>query len=263
MLALIAGSGGLPAAVAAAQDTAPVVCALEGFTPEGLEVDLPFRLERLGTLLEQLQDRGVTQVCFCGAVQRPAVDPAAIDAATMPLVPVLMQAIASGDDGALRAVLGIFEARGFTVRGAHELAPGILAPEGVLSATWPDDALCEDEKRGREVLAALAPLDVGQGCVAGAGQIWAVETVGGTDHMLATLPPAVRKTRALLIKAPKTGQDLRVDMPAVGPDTIDAVVAAGLAGLVIMAGQTVLLARDETIRRADEAGLVLWSREPN
>ena len=263
MLALIAGSGGLPATVAAAQQEPPVICALEGFAPEGLAVDYPFRLEQLGTLLADLQAHGVTEVCFCGAIQRPAVDPAAIDAATMSLVPVLMQAIASGDDGALRAVIGIFEDRGFTVRAAHELAPEVLAPEGVLTATWPDDALCEDEKRGRAVLAVLAPLDVGQGCVAGAGQIWAIETTGGTDHMLRTLPPAAAKTRALLIKSPKAGQDLRVDMPTVGPETIDAVADAGLAGLVIVAGQTILLSRAETIRRADEAGLVLWSREPD
>ncbi|WP_300029862.1 UDP-2,3-diacylglucosamine diphosphatase LpxI [uncultured Roseobacter sp.] len=262
MLALIAGSGRLPATVAAAQATPPVVCALTGFAPDGLAVDHPFRLEQLGTLIAELQRQGATEVCFCGAIRRPVVDPSAIDAATMPLVPVLMQAIGAGDDSALRAVLGIFEDKGFTVRAAHELAPEILAPEGVLTLTWPDDALCADEKRGRSVLEALAPLDVGQGCVVGAGQIWAIETSGGTDHMLQTLPEGARKTRALLIKVPKTGQDLRVDMPTVGPDTISAVVDAGLAGLVIVAGQTILLERDETIRRADDAGLVVWSRGP-
>lgn len=260
MLALIAGRGSLPAAVAASQTTAPLVCVLQGFEPDGLATDISFRLEHLGTLLRDLKAREITDICLCGAIERPAIDPSAIDVATMPLVPIMMQAMGSGDDAALRAVIEIFETQGFRIRAAHELAPDILAPEGVLTSTWPDDHTCEDEKRGRAVLDALAPLDVGQGCVVGAGQVWGIETIGGTDHLLSSLPDAVRRTRALLIKRPKYGQDMRADMPTIGPETIDALINAGLAGLVIVAGQTILLNRAETVKRANDAGLILWSR---
>lgn len=259
-LALIAGRGGLPAAVAAAQPQPPLICALKGFEPEGLAPDLRFRLETLGSLLKELGARGVREVCLCGAITRPPVDPAAIDAATLPLVPVMMQALQAGDDAALRAVIGIFEAAGFTLRAAHDLAPGLLVQEGVPSAARPDARMQADADRAAAVLAALAPLDVGQGCVVGAGQVWGIEAVGGTDHLLETLPQGAAQARALLVKAPKLGQDLRADMPAVGPGTIDALVRAGLAGMVVRAGATLMLDRDETLRRADAAGLVVWAR---
>ncbi len=145
---------------------------------------------------------------------------------------------------------------------AHELAPEILAPEGRLSAAPVSDGMQADIARADAVLAALAPLDVGQGCVVGRGQVWGIETAGGTDHMLRSLPEAVRGVGAVLVKAPKRGQDLRADMPVVGPETVAAAVAAGLAGLVIEAGRVILMEPEETIRRADAAGFVLWSRTP-
>ncbi|MFK7869565.1 MAG: LpxI family protein [Roseobacter sp.] len=261
-LALIVGRGNLPAAVVAALDVRPLVCVLNGFDPNGLQPDLHFRLEHLGSLIADLQARGVSQVCFCGAIERPPVDPAAIDAATLPLVPLIMKAMASGDDAALRAVVHVFEQSGFAIRAAHDLAPALLAPEGTLSTRAVTDAMRADMARADAVLAALAPLDVGQGCVVGKGLVWGIETTGGTDHMLATLPDTVGAADALLVKEPKAGQELRVDMPAIGPQTIDALVAAGLAGVVIRAGSTLVLDRAETLRRADEAGLVIFARAP-
>lgn len=261
MLALIAGSGGLPAAVAVAQAKPPLVCALQGFAPEGIAPDLTFRLEHLGTLLQELAARGVSDVCFCGGIARPHLDAEAVDAATIPLVPTIAAAIAAGDDGALRAIFGIFEGQGLKVRAAHELAPGLLARPGVLSGTAPDDQIEKDAARGFELLAGLAPFDVGQACVVARGQVWAIETVSGTDHMLATLPDAVRTERACLIKVPKRGQDLRADLPTIGPGTVDAAVTAGLGAVIVEGGRTILLEPEETIRRANAAGLVLWARE--
>ena len=260
MLALVSGRGALPAAVAGAQSVAPLICVLKGFAPDGLVPDITFRLEHLGTLLGQLNARGVTDVCFCGAIERPAFDPGALDQATLPLVPVMMKAMGTGDDGALRAVMALFEDHGFTVQAAQALAPDLLAPEGVLSAAQPDAQMRSDVNHADAVLAALSPLDVGQGCVVGAGLVWGIETIGGTDHMLSTLPDQAASKRAVLVKHPKTGQDLRADLPTVGPATSERLVAAGLAGMVIEAGAVLLLDRDETIARADAAGLVLWSR---
>jgi DUF1009 family protein len=219
-------------------------------------------LEHLGSLLNDLKARGVNEVCFCGSIERPPFDPAALDAATAPLVPAMMQAMGSGDDAALRVVISLFEGQGFRIRAAHEIAPSLLAPEGVLSKAELSETMGEDIARADAVLKALAPLDVGQGCVVGAGHVWGIETIGGTDHMLRSLPDAVRKANALLVKSPKKGQDLRADMPTIGPQTMDALAEAGLAGVVVEAGQVLLLDREETCRRADAAGLVLWSRAP-
>ena len=92
MLALIAGRGSLPVAIARAQTQPALICALEDNGPDRLEVDLWFRLETLGSLIAELKQRGATQVCLAGAIRRPQIDPAAIDAATLPLVPVVRTA---------------------------------------------------------------------------------------------------------------------------------------------------------------------------
>lgn len=262
MLALVSGRGSLPARVAAAQAQRPLICVLDGFAPDDLAADLTFRLEHLGTLLATLTERGVTEVCFCGAIERPALDPAALDAATLPLVPVMMQAMGAGDDGALRAVMALFESKGFHIRAAHDLAPEILAPEGLLAGDAPGAQSLSDIARADAVLGALAPHDVGQSCVVGAGQIWGIETTGGTDHMLRTLPDRVRDAGAVLVKAPKAGQDLRADMPAVGPETVDGIAAAGLLGLVVDAGAVILLDPEDTRARAEAAGVFVWARGP-
>lgn len=260
MLALVSGLGVLPRHIFLAQSVAPLVCVLEGCAPDDLDADITFRLEHIGTLVAELKSRGVTEVCFCGGIQRPPFETSAIDPATKPFVSVLSEALKLGDDRALRAVIGLFEQQGFQIRAAHDLATDLLAPQGVLSRAEPDDRMRKDVDRAEAVLSALARFDVGQGCVVGDGQVWGIESMGGTDHMLATLPVRVETARAVLVKRPKTGQDLRADLPTIGPDTIEAAARAGLAGVVIEAGRVLVLDRADTIARANDAGLVLWSR---
>jgi DUF1009 family protein len=262
-LAIVCGKGALPSHVAAAQKTAPLICVLEGFAPDGLGADVTFRLETLGSLLEDLGARGVSEVCFAGGIDRPALDPSKLDGPTTALLPMILPALQSGDDSALRIAAGIFEQKGFAVRGADELAPDLLVGAGVLGAAQPDAQMQKDATLGAGILAALAPFDVAQACVVGAGQLLGVETVAGTDAMLDGLPAASARAKAILVKGPKTGQDARLDTPTIGPDTIDALARAGAKGLVIEAGRVIVLAREEVIARADAAGLVLWSRAPD
>lgn len=259
-LALIAGRGDLPARVAAAQDQPPLICGYDGMLPDLVGVDLTFRLETLGTLLVQLGERGITKVCFCGAIDRPALDPSKLDTETLPLVPLFQKALAAGDNGALQILMQIFEQTGFDVIGADELLPDLVAQQGVLSEKWPDAQMRKDAAKGEAVLAGLAPLDIGQACVIGREQVLGVETIGGTDHLLSTLPPEAVGADAILCKGPKEGQIREIDMPTIGPETLKAAHAAGLAGVVIDAGDVIILDQDHCVALADELHLVLWVR---
>lgn len=295
-LALITGRGALPAAVAQVQDVPPLVYALDGHVPTGLKVDKSFYIERLGGLMHRLSRQGVREVCLCGAVDRPRVALWRLDARTWPLVPAIRQALAGGEDSALRAVLGLFEDKGFAVRGAHELAPDLLPPAGVLTQAQPDEEIEANLAAAAAVAAEQGRRDQGQSCVIRAGQVIAQEDRRGTDAMLrgllapSQMPEAddpfgqamdfvgdmlgeaadwlsgpVAEARALgqggvFFKTPKPGQDLRVDLPTIGPDTARGVVAAGLDGLVIEAGGVMVLDRAEVLRVLDDAGLFLWVR---
>ena len=259
-LALIAGRGRLPAEVAKAQDVPPLICGYEGMLPDQVEATVTYRLETLGTLLVQLGEKGVTTVCFCGGIDRPSLDPTKLDAETMPLVPLFQKAMAAGDNGALQILKEIFEQTGFEVVGADELLPDLVAEQGVLSEAWPDAQMRKDAARGEAVLAGMAPLDIGQACVIGAEQVLGVEAMGGTDHLLATLPPKAREMRAILCKGPKQGQIREIDMPTIGPATIEAAHAAGLAGVIVDEGDVIILDAERCTALANEFGLVLWSR---
>ena len=240
-----------------------VVAALEEFPPE-IEVDLTFRLERLGSFLSTLGKRGVTQVCFAGSLGRPSIDPSAIDAETMPYVPRILQALQKGDDGAFREALAIFEERGFKIVAAHEVAPSLLPKAGVATKTAPSVQDEKDAERAFEILRATSAADIGQGCAVSHSQALAVEAVGGTDWMLESLannPPAPSLPGGVFAKAPKPQQDRRIDLPVIGPETVRAVARAGLNGLVIEAGGVMVLDWDETLRLADDHALFLWVRE--
>lgn len=262
MLALIAGQGLLPKTLAEALPTPPLVCALQSFEPDDLGTDIVFRLETLGSFLADLTSRGVTDVCFAGSIRRPEVDPAAIDAATLPLVPILQNALQSGDDGALRAVMALFESHDLNVRAAHEIAPALLPERGVLTRAQPDAQDEIDAVRGADVVRAMAAADIGQACVVANGQALAVEGTFGTDWMLSSLQDRPKSPPGgILFKAPKPGQDRRADLPTIGRSTVDGAVQAGLGGLVIAADGVMVLERDSVVRACDDAGLFLWVRD--
>lgn len=262
-LALVAGRGALPAALLAELPVRPYVCALDGFSPDGLTPDLTFRIERLVPFLRHLEERGITRVVFAGAVSRPRLDPSLFDAATAQLVPHLMAAFGAGDDATLRAILALFEDAGMTVEGIETLAPQLLPQAGLLAGTLPPQAEA-DAARAAAIVTALGSADVGQGAVVANGLCLAVEALPGTDIMLAqvaALPAGLRpKGQGLFYKAAKPGQDRRVDLPTLGPATLRAVAASGLSGVAFQAGSVVCLDLPQMQAIAAETGLFLWAR---
>ncbi|WP_163849735.1 UDP-2,3-diacylglucosamine diphosphatase LpxI domain-containing protein [Pseudooceanicola aestuarii] len=262
-LGVIAGAGALPAALAAADPQALCIAF------EGADVALPedrlfrHRIERLGGVFDALRAGGVTRVVLAGAMARPALDPAALDPVMQALAPRLLAAMQGGDDTLLRLVVAVFEAEGFAVLGAHELLPELTAAAGHLAGPVVLDRALADAARGAAILDALAPVDVGQGCVVAQGLCLGIETLQGTDALLdfvARTPAHLRGEGGVFCKRPKAGQDLRVDMPAIGPDTIAGARAAGLAGICIAARGVVILNRAETLAAAQAAGISLWAQ---
>jgi DUF1009 family protein len=163
---------------------------------------------------------------------------------------------AGGDDSVLTRVVRFFEGKGLRVKGAHEIAPDLLAEAGDLALTRLGEEDRRDAELGFAVRRRLGRLDAGQSVVVADGRVLAIEGAEGTDRMLERvlgLPGREEAPlrRGVLAKGPKPGQELRIDMPAIGPRTIDSVVAAGLAAIVVESGAVLILDREETRRRAD------------
>jgi len=272
-VAIIAGGGALPAHLArglAASSTPFLIAQIEGGAMENPD-DWPvltFALERLVPLFDHLHERDVRRVVLAGAVTRPRLDPERIDARTAQLLPRILPALGQGDDATLRAVIALFEDEGFAVIGADAVAPDLLPPPGVPTRVEPGPADRKDAERAARIVAALGAADVGQGAVVAQGLCLAVETLPGTDAMLDWVAqvagasrPDPKGARGVFFKAPKPGQERRVDLPAIGPGTVEAAHRAGLAGIAVEAGGVMVLDSAATVARADDRGLFLWVRD--
>lgn len=270
-IAIIAGSGLLPRSVTDGLVQAghrPLVVAIEGeadFEDEPARYDL-LRVapERLGQVMATLKRKGVTHLVLAGGVaKRPPLGRLRYSPKVLLYLPRLIGGYARGDDGLLRAIFGFIQSYGIRVVGAHEVVPDLLAPEGPLTKVRPTRA---DE---RDIAAALAAartigrLDIGQAAVAIGGRVIALEDIDGTDGLLRRTK-ALRshgrlagKARGVLVKCTKPGQEMRVDLPAIGPQTVRDAQAAGLAGIAVEAERSFVLDCSQTVELADEFGLFL------
>ena len=150
--------------------------------------------------------------------------------------------------------------RGLSIIGIKDVAPEIFVPEGALGRYEPSTRDRSDIARALHVIAALGPFDVGQAAVVAANHVIAVEAAEGTDNMLTRIAELRAKGRVttphgvgVLVKAPKPKQDRRFDLPAIGPQTVAKVAAAGLAGIAVAAGDTMIADAPEAIAAADRA----------
>lgn len=276
-LGILAGGGELPGRIIDAckrRGREFHVIAIEGQADPAVIGDCPHTWLRLGAAQKALdiaRREAFVEIVMVGPVKRPSIAALRPD---MLAAKVLARAGASsvmGDDGLLKAVIAQIEELGFTVIGPDIfLQDGLMEP-GVLGQYEPDETAMSDIRRGAMVLSRLGPADVGQGVVIQDSIVIAVEAVEGTDAMIARSKSLMREgPGGILVKLPKPGQETRADLPTVGPQTIMQMQDAGLRGLAIDAKNTLLVDRDETVRRADSAGIFLlaldaqeWSSDPS
>lgn len=214
---------------------------------------------QVGRMFHTLRTEGGGQMVIAGSVTRPILSRLRPDAGFFRVLPQVLRMLVGGDDSVLTRVVRVFEINGVTVRGAHEVAPDLLVPDGALGRVAISAEGLADAALARAVRDALAPLDAGQAVVVCAGRVLALEGAEGTDAMLQRVgqqrDSAGAPPRGILSKGPKPGQELRVDMPVIGARTIDGLQAAGLAGCVVETGRVLLLEREDAIAKADAAGI--------
>jgi DUF1009 family protein len=267
-IGLIAAGGVMPFAVAdamIAHGRKPVLFALKGVCdPVAVE---RFRhhwiaLGQIGRAIKLFRAENCRDLVFIGTLVRPALSEVRLDWGTLRVMARVWMAFRGGDDHLLSGIGRILEQDGFRMVGIRDVAPDLLVPEGCLTRAIPDADAMADIARGREVLAALSPFDIGQAAIVIDGHVVAVEDIEGTDGLLARVARLrgegrirAKAGRGVLVKAPKSGQDLRFDLPTIGPRTLDGAAAAKLAGIAIVAGNTIVVEPQAMIEKADAAGL--------
>lgn len=264
-LAIVSGGGVLPFAVADAAIAGGrkiVLFPVKDAADAARVKDYPHHwigLTQFRTLFALLRQEGCREIVLIGAMNRPSVWQIVLSFKDILLMlPTAIAALRGGDNHLLSAAARVVERKGFRVVGAQEVAPGLLVKAGNLTARQPNGEQRDSIKQGLALLNTIGAFDVGQGAVVIKQNIVAVEGIEGTDAMLERVRDLRRAGRivtasgeGVLVKAPKPQQDRRFDLPAVGPKTVRAIAEAGLAGLAVAAGQTVIAEADELIREAE------------
>jgi hypothetical protein len=264
---IIAGAGVMPFAVAdslAARGHGAVILALKGACDPvavGRYRHHWVSVSQIREFAGLLRSEGCRDIIFIGELLRPSLSEVMGDWDAPPDMSVVA-AFRGGDDHLLSGIGRIFEQDGFRMVGIRDVAPDLLMRAGSLTRAAPDAQAEADIARGCAVLRALSPFDIGQAAVVIDGHVVGIEDIGGTDGLLARIAQLrewgrIRAPtgRGVLVKAPKSGQDLRFDLPTIGPKTIDGAREAGLAGIAVVAGATQIVDPQAVIAAADTAGL--------
>lgn len=267
-LAIVCGAGTLPYTVAAAVRASGrrvVLFALRGFADAARAGEFPHHwiaLGQAGRFLRLAKSEGCRDVVMIGGVVRPALSQIRLDLTTLRLLPRVIGAFRGGDDHLLSNVGRLFEEHGFRLLAAQALVPEILVPEGVLGRVRPSGRDRADIAQGLALLEAVGPFDLGQAAVVAQRHSLAVEGAEGTDALLARIAELRSSGRVrgpagvgVLVKAPKPAQDRRLDLPAIGPPTVEGVARAGLAGIAVVAGSTIIAESGRLIALADRSGV--------
>jgi hypothetical protein len=270
-IAIVAGGGELPRRLAATLEAgghSVFILALAGMADPSLLETFEGEERAIGEIsghIRLLRSKGCEELVFAGKVQRPDLRRLRLDLGGAGVIAGVIAAAAKGDDALMRAAIRPFEEAGFRIRAPEDILGALLAQPGVMGAVSPGQSDLEDIRVAARAAAAIGALDIGQGAVACRGVVLALEAAEGTDRMLercGQLPAALRgdaSARAgVLVKRPKSIQDRRIDLPAIGPATLEAAAAAGLAGIAVEAGGCLVVDRDRLIREADGHGLFLY-----
>lgn len=265
MIGVIAGNGGLPVLLAhklKSEGRPAVIASHIHEADESLHsLSQAHRWVAIGALkkiISFFKKNNVTEVVFVGGIKKSKLyktfrpDFLALQA--------LLSVRTNNDDSILRSVLSVFEKHGFVVKSIQEFLPEILPQKGLLTSR----ALTHDELLNAEigipVARALGAFDVGQAIFVCKKSIVAVEAVEGTDEMLKRVN-SLGIQGGVLIKISKANQDIRVDLPTIGVQTIERLAEIKATALLIEANKTLLVEPERIIQCAEKHGIAIEARD--
>jgi DUF1009 family protein len=281
-LGLIAGNGsfpfllldaarahGIPVIVAAIREETDPAIDARAAADAGIRVHW-LSLGELSRLIEIFHQEHVTRAVMAGQVKHKQ-----IFSSIRPdwrLAKLLLSLTTRNTDGLLGAVAKVLEDEGIHLISSTALLEPMLAREGTLTAREPSPAELADIEYGVQVARGLAAFDIGQTVVIAARACVAVEAMEGTDATILragqVLPPLEQQTEATtldrsltVVKIAKPKQDMRFDVPVIGPGTIAAMRTAGATCLAIEAGRTLIFDLRAVVAAADAASIAIAGRE--
>lgn len=268
-LGILAGGGKLPHRLIAACDKKGIDTFVIGFDgqtdPKLMEGRHHFwgRIGAASQIVKTLKTHDIKDLVLIGSVRRPAITELKPDLKTASFFARIgMRAM--GDNDLLVCVREELERDGFTLHAIQDFVDDLLAPAGLLGRVKPSKKLGKDISHGIKVCQAIGRLDIGQSVIIQDGVILGVEGIEGTDALIRRCKDLKRKGGGgILIKLCKPMQDKSLDLPTIGPDTVQTCIDSGLDGIVIHAGQSLLLDEQRVVSLADTHKLFIMGVDVN
>ncbi|MDP7040779.1 MAG: UDP-2,3-diacylglucosamine diphosphatase LpxI [Myxococcota bacterium] len=255
-IGLIAGNGTFPIlfARAARQKGVHVVAvAMQGETLEDINAEVDeitwVRVGQVGKTISTFKKANITQAAMAGGVRKTRLFEGARP--DMTGLKLLAKNLTRPDDGMLRTFAKAFEDEGIEIVDSTLYMPEALAPHGVLSQREPTQDEWRDLEYGYNIACQMGKLDVGQTVIVKSGAVVALEAIEGTDACIKRAGELTKNKGAVMVKIAKPDQDMRFDVPAIGLETLKSLESAGIKVLGIDAGRTLMLDKDELLKRAE------------
>ena len=268
-LGVIAGSGRLPETLLHACDSKgiePFVVGFEGQTDPSLvqgRNHMWTRLGAAGQVIQTLKAHDIHDLVLIGSMRRPTLGELRPDLKTVEFF-ARLSVRAIGDNNLLGILRNILEEEGFTLHGIHRFADDLLTPSGVIGHYKPKKDDWIDIKRGLEVSQILGAQDIGQSVIVQEGMVLGVEAAEGTDELIQRCKHLRRKGRGgVLVKTCKPQQDRDLDLPTIGPETVQQAASCGLAGIAVQAGQSLLIDSQKVAEIADQHKIFVIGIDPS
>lgn len=262
-LALIAGNGNLPLEIIRSCQKRNTYLIVIGFESQIHlnEMNVPyaqFSIGSIGKILAHLKKHNIKQIVFAGNIKRPSLKELQVDWVGAKWLQKLSLKAMKGDDALLSGIIKLLEKEGFEILKPSDFLDNLMMPTGTLTTTSPTPEDYLDIERGVHILKALSPLDVGQSVIIQQGLVLGIEAIEGTKALIERCGLLKRQgPGGVLVKMAKVGQNKKIDLPTIGPETIQDLKKASLVGIAAESNVTQIVDYEQTVKLANDLGIFI------
>lgn len=215
-----------------------------------------FDIGSVGSIIDHFKNHSIKKIIVVGYIKKPNLDSLKVDFVGSKLLAKLLYRKFRGDDSMLRIVAEFIESYGFDIISPVEMIHDLVLEEGTITERKPNTKHLSDIEEGFKIAKRYSDLDIGQSLIFEKGEVLGLEAIDGTDALIIRCSE-LQKSNAILIKVAKPSQDLRLDIPVIGPDTIERLHSSKIVGLVIEARKVIVVNYEKTLLLANKYNLFI------
>ncbi len=218
---------------------------------------------QLGKAISILRKNKCKKVIFAGRVSRPNFSKIKLDFKFLYNLPKIIRSSKKGDAALIKEFLKIFKKEGFKILNSTYFNPELVLKKGNYTKAQPNSSNKSDIIKAKNIISDLGRHDIGQGAIVRKGYVITIEGPEGTDPMLNRADKLIKRLsnendrHGILLKFPKSKQDLRTDLPTIGIKTIRKCSKIGLKGIVLKAGKNIFLDKEKSINLANKKNMFI------